>query len=123
MNNMPPMSKKRRYAKSAMSLVGRNISNDMSRSSKASAMIVTEDEIKYQPSTYDIWQAQLHDLSNDGTDDEDNVNNILYNLDKDESCIHDNLTGAVLGYAVKKYKRHRRLSVTLKRSKKLMSTF
>ena len=96
-----------------MSLVGRNISDDMSRNSKASALIVTEDEIKNQPSTYDIWQAQLHDLSNDGTDDEDNVNNIFYNLDKDDSCVHDNLTGAVLGYAVKKYTRQRRLSASI----------
>ena len=113
MNNMPPMSKKRRYAKSAMFLVGRNISNDMPRSSKASALIVTEEKIKNQLSTYDIWQAQLHDLSNDGTDDEDNVNNIFYNLDEDDSCVHDNLTGAVLGYAVKKYKRQRRLSASI----------
>ena len=66
-----------------------------------------------QTYTYDIWQAQLHDLSDDSIDDEDNVNNIFYNLDKDGSCIDDNLTGAVLEYAVKKYKSHRRLSASI----------
>ena len=101
---MPPMSKKRRYAKSVMSLVGRNISNGMFRSLKASALIVIEDEIENELYTYDIWQAQLHDLSDDSTDDEDNVNNIFYNLHG--SCIDDNLTGAVLEYAVEKYKSH-----------------
>ena len=70
-----------------MSLVGRNISNGMFRSLNASALIVIEDEIEKELSTYDIWQAQLHDLSDDSTDDEDNVNNIFYNLDKDGSCI------------------------------------
>ena len=103
-NDMPPMSKKRRYAKSVMSLVGKNISNGMFRSLKASALIVIEDEIENELYTYDIWQAQLHDLSDDSTDDEDNVNNIFYNLHG--SCIDDNLTGAVLEYAVEKYKSH-----------------
>ena len=107
------MSKKRRYAKSAMSLVGRNISNGMFRSLNASALIVIEDEIEKELSTYDIWQAQLHDLSDDSTDDEDNVNNIFYNLDKDGSCIDGNLTAAVVEYAVKKHKSHRRLSASI----------
>ena len=110
---MPPMSKNKRYAKFAMSLVAKNISNGMFRSLKASALIVIKDEIENELSTYDIWQAQLHDLSDDSNNDEDNVNHIFYNLDKDDSCIDDNLTGAVLEYAVKKYKSHRRLSASI----------
>ena len=40
--DMPPLSKKRRYAKSAMSLVGRDIRSGLSRTLKAATLIVIE---------------------------------------------------------------------------------
>ena len=41
---MPPLANKRRYAKSAMSRVGRDISTGLFQSLKASALIVIEDD-------------------------------------------------------------------------------
>ena len=44
---MPPLSKKRRYAKSAMSLVGRDIRSGLFTTTlKAATLIVIEDEIE-----------------------------------------------------------------------------
>ena len=74
---MPPLSKKRRYAKSAMSRVGRDISTGLFQSLKASALIVIEDD-EIEKCTYDIWVAQLHNLSDNSSDDEDNVSNLMW---------------------------------------------
>ena len=73
--DMPRMPKKRRYGKSA--IVGRDISNGM----KPVALIVLEDEIENELRVYDIQHAQLQELSNHSSDDENYVNNIFYNLD------------------------------------------
>ena len=69
---MPPLSKKRRYAKSAMSLVGRDISTGFLKTFKAAILIIIEDEIENELSAYDIWHAQfceewhlLHEFSDD----------------------------------------------------------
>ena len=43
---MPPLSKKRRYAKSAMSLAGRDISTGFFKTLKAAILIIIEDEIE-----------------------------------------------------------------------------
>ena len=71
---------KRKYAKSAMSLVERNISNGMFKTLKAAALIVFEVEIEDE-------RAQLHVLSEDSGTDEDNINDIFYHLYKDDGCI------------------------------------
>ena len=55
---MPPLSKKRRYAKSAMSLVGRDISTGYFKTLKVATLIIIEDEIENELSAYDIWHAQ-----------------------------------------------------------------
>ena len=55
--------KKRRYAKSAMSLVGRDIRSGLFITLKAATLIVIEDEIENELSAHDMWQAQLHELS------------------------------------------------------------
>ena len=44
--DMPQLSKKRRYAKSAMSLVGRDIRSGLFKTLKAATLIVIEDEIE-----------------------------------------------------------------------------
>ena len=92
---MPPLSKKRRYAKSAMSLVGREIRSGLFKTLKAATLIVIEDEIENELSTHDMWQAQLHELSDDSSDNEDNVNNIFCDLDRDDNSI-DALMNGVL---------------------------
>ena len=92
---MPPLSKKRRYAKSAMSLVGREIISGLFKTLKAATLIVIEDEIENELSAHDMWQAQLHELSDDSTDNEDNVNNIFCDLNRDDNSI-DALMNGVL---------------------------
>ena len=72
---------KRRYAKSAMSLVERNISNGMFKTLNAAALIVF-DEVKIENE-----RAQLHVLPEDSGTDEDNINDIFYHLYKDDGCI------------------------------------
>ena len=52
---MPPLSKKRRYAKSAMSLVGRDIRSGLFKTLKAATLIVIEDEIENELSAHDMW--------------------------------------------------------------------
>ena len=54
--DMPPLSKKRRYAKSAMSLVGRDIRSGLFKTLKAATLIVIEDEIENELSAHDMWQ-------------------------------------------------------------------
>ena len=44
---------------------------------KAAALIVIDD----------IWRAQFHEVSDDSSDEEDNVNNVFYNLDEGDICI------------------------------------
>ena len=48
---MPPLSKKRRYAKSAMSLVERDISTGFFKTLKAATLIIIEDEIENETVT------------------------------------------------------------------------
>ena len=52
---MPPLSKKRRYAKSAMSPVGRDIRSGLFTTLKAAALIVIEDEIENELSACVLW--------------------------------------------------------------------
>ena len=54
---MPPLSKKRRYAKSAMSLVGRDIRSGLFETLKAATLIVIEDEIENELSAHDMCQS------------------------------------------------------------------
>ena len=105
---MPPLSKKRRYAKSAMSLVGRDISTGLFRSLKASALIVIEDdEIENELCTYDIREAQLHDLSDNSSGD------VFNHCLRFMAGYRVGLTGAVLVYGVEKYESHKRLSASI----------
>ena len=110
---MPILSETRRYAKSALSLVGRDIINGLFKTLNAATLVAIEDETENELSAYDIGQAQLHMLSDGSSDDEDNVNNIFHNLDRDDCCIDALMNRAVLEYAVKKYKNHRSLSACI----------
>ena len=65
-----------------MSLVGREIRSGLFKTLKAATLIVIEDEIENELSAHDMWQAQLHELSDDSSDNEDNVNNIFCDLDR-----------------------------------------
>ena len=76
-NYMPPLSKKRRYAKSAMSLVGRDISTGFFKTLKAATLIIIEDEIEEELSKNDRtaqqeWSLLIHELSGSESDEERN---------------------------------------------------
>ena len=44
-------------------------------------------------SAHDMWQAQLHKLSDDSSDNEDNVKNIFCDLDRDDNSIDALMNG------------------------------
>ena len=92
-NDMPPLSKKRRYAKSAMSLVGRDISTGFFKTLKAAILIMIGDEIENELGAYDIWHAQfceewhlLHEFSDDAGG-EDGGNDVFDEDHFDDICI------------------------------------
>ena len=83
-NDMPPLSNKRRYAKSAMSLVGRDISTGYSKTLKEATLIIIEDETENELSAYDIWHAQfceewrlLHEFSHDAEGEHSKANDVF----------------------------------------------
>ena len=89
---MPPLSKKRRYAKSAMSLVGRDISTGFLKTFKAAILIIIEDEIENDLSAYDIWHTQfceewhlLHEFPDDA-EGEDGGNDVFDEDHFDDIC-------------------------------------
>lgn len=51
---MPQMSKKRRYAKSAMAPVRKDVSNGLFKTFKAATLIIIEDEIESELSAYSL---------------------------------------------------------------------
>ena len=66
--DMPSLSNKGRYAKSAMSVVRRDIRSGLFTTLKAATLIIIEDEIGNELSAHDMCQAQLHELSDDSSD-------------------------------------------------------
>ena len=91
-NDMPPLSKKRRYAKFAMSLVGRDMSTGFFETLKAAILIIIEDEIENELSAYDIWHTQfceewhlLHEFPDDA-EGEDGGNDVFDEDHFDDIC-------------------------------------